>query len=325
MTYPRDLRGYGANPPHPHWPGGATVALQIVLNFEAGGEHSVLHGDDRSENFLLEEPAPPVAGGRSISAESQYEYETRAGFWRLYRLLTERELPVTVYGVAQALARSPEAVAAMQEADWEIASHGLRWIDYTQVSEEDERAAIGQAIDLHTKVTGARPTGWYTGRMSVNPRRLLVEAGGFSYDSDAFDDDLPYWTEVSGQPHLVIPYTLDNNDVRYLSGYGYGGQTFGQYLTGALDLLRAEGRTAPKMMSVGLHGRIAGKPGRAADFARFLDGLADRDDVWVTRRIGLAQHWRAQFPPPADPPSSLPAANAGTAARSRAGRSLPPR
>jgi putative urate catabolism protein len=299
MSYPRDLRGYGAQPPHPRWPGQATAAVQIVVNFEAGGEHSVLHGDDRSENFLLEEPAQPVIGGRSFSAESQYEYESRAGFWRLFRLLTERQLPVTVYGVTTALARAPEAVAAMQEAGWEIACHGLRWIDYTQAGPDDERRAIRAAIELHTEVTGARPTGWYTGRMSAQTRQLLVEAGGFSYDSDAFNDDLPYWTVISGHPHLVIPYTLDNNDVRYLSGYGYGGQTFGGYLTGALDFLRAEGRTAPKMMSVGLHGRIAGKPGRAADLTRFLDRLAGLDDVWVTRRIDIAQHWRGHFPAPA--------------------------
>jgi putative urate catabolism protein len=289
--YPRDLVGYGRRPVDPQWPGGVPVAVQFVINFEEGGEHSVLHGDTRSEAFLTEEPASPVYGARSMGVESQYEYGSRAGFWRLFRLFTERHLPVTVYGVTEALERHPDAVTAMHEAGWEIASHGLRWIDYSQIGEAGERAAIADSIARHEKVTGERPRGWYTGRMSVDTRRLLVEAGGFLYDSDAFNDDLPYWVDVGGHQHLVIPYTLDNNDTRYLTGYGYAGRTFAQYLTDGLDLLVREGAAGGRMMSVGLHTRIVGKPGRAADLERFLDGVAGRDEVWVPRRIDIAQHW----------------------------------
>ena len=289
--YPRDLVGYGRRPVDPRWPGGARVAVQIVVNYEEGGEHSVLHGDTHAEAFLTEEPAAAVPNLRNINVESQYEYGSRAGFWRLHRLLTQRRVPVTVYGIAEALARNPEAVAAMQEADWEIASHGLRWIDYAQVPPVVEREHIRRAIEMHTESTGARPNGWYTGRMSPRTRELLVEAGGFRYDSDSFADDLPYWVDVAGTRHLVIPYTLDNNDGRYLNSYGYGGQRFSDYLISAFDLLHAEGADAPKMMSIGLHCRIAGRPGRAADLARFLDHVTAHDGVWLTRRIDIAEHW----------------------------------
>lgn len=289
--YPRDLVGYGRAPVDPRWPGGARVAVQIVVNYEEGGEHSVLHGDTHAEAFLTEEPAAPVPNLRNVNVESQYEYGSRAGFWRLHRLLTERRIPVTVYGIAEALVRNPDAVAAMQEADWEIASHGLRWIDYAQVPPAVEREHVQRAIELHTKATGARPTGWYTGRMSPRTRELVVAAGGFRYDSDSFADDLPYWVDVAGTRHLVIPYTLDNNDGRYLNSYGYGGQRFSDYLISAFDLLHAEGADAPKMMSIGLHCRIAGRPGRAADLARFLDHITARDGVWLTRRIDIAEHW----------------------------------
>lgn len=297
--YPRDLRGYGRRPPHARWPNGAKLALQFVINYEEGGEHSVLHGDRHSEAWLTEEPAAPLYNIRNISVETQYEYGTRAGWWRLYRMFTERNLPVTIFGIAKSLEKNPEAVAAMKEADYEIASHGLRWIHYAEMPEEQERAHILEAIRIHTEVTGSRPTGWYTGRMSQNTRRLLVEAGGFTYDADSFGDDLPYWTKVEGKDHLVVPYTLDNNDGRYLSSYGYNAPSFSAYLIQALDFLRREGADWPKMMSVGLHTRLIGRPGRAADLERFLDHVAAAEDVWVARRIDIAEHWIAHHPPEA--------------------------
>ena len=212
--YPRDLKGHGQVPPHANWPNGAKVAVQFVINYEEGGEHSVLHGDQHSEAWLTEEPAAALANLRNISVETQYEYGTRAGWWRLHRMFTERNLPVTIFGIAKSLEKNPEAVAAMKAADYEIASHGLRWIHYAEMPEEQERQHIAEALRIHEQVTGSKPTGWYTGRMSVNTRRLLVEAGGFTYDADSFGDDLPYWTKVDGKDHLVVPYTLDNNDGR---------------------------------------------------------------------------------------------------------------
>ncbi|MEU8199460.1 allantoinase PuuE [Microbispora amethystogenes] len=294
--YPRDLKGYGRRPPHAGWPGDAKVALQFVVNYEEGGERSVLHGDRCSEAFLTEEPTREFPNVRNLNVESQYEYGSRAGFWRLHRLFTERGLPVTVFGIAEALERNPEAVAAMREADWEIACHGLRWIDYAEMPAEQEREHIRRAIDLHTRVTGSRPEGWYTGRMSPNTRRLVAEEGGFLYDSDSFADDLPYWEHVAGRAHLVVPYTLDNNDGRYLNTYGFQSESFSAYLRRALDLLREEGDDRPKMMSVGLHTRIAGRPGRAADLMRFLDHAAGAGDVWVTRRVDVARHWHETHP-----------------------------
>jgi len=295
--YPRDLKGHGQVPPHANWPNGAKVAVQFVINYEEGGEHSVLHGDQHSEAWLTEEPAAALANLRNISVETQYEYGTRAGWWRLHRMFTERNLPVTIFGIAKSLEKNPEAVAAMKAADYEIASHGLRWIHYAEMPEEQERQHIAEAIRIHEQVTGSKPTGWYTGRMSVNTRRLLVEAGGFTYDADSFGDDLPYWTKVDGKDHLVVPYTLDNNDGRYVSPYGYNSPSFSAYLIQAFEFLRREGNDRPKMMSIGLHTRIVGRPGRAADLERFLDHVAAADDVWVARRIDIANHWITNHPP----------------------------
>jgi putative urate catabolism protein len=291
--YPRDLIGYGRNPVHPQWPQNARVAVQFVINYEEGGEACLLHGDQASETFLSEiVGAVPLMGLRHMNMESCYDYGSRAGFWRLYRLFTDRALPVTVYGVAMALERNPEAVAAMKEANWEIASHGYRWIDYKYFSEAAEREHLQQAIAIHTRVTGERPLGWYTGRNSPHTRKLVVEAGGFLYDSDSYADDLPYWVHDYGQPHLVIPYTLDNNDMRFATPQGFNsGDQFFAYLKDAFDVLYAEGETAPKMMSVGLHCRLVGRPGRAASLARFLDYVQQHDRVWICRRVDIARHW----------------------------------
>ncbi len=297
MTYPRDLKGYGSNPPDPKWPGNKTLAVQFVINYEEGGENSVLHGDRQSEAFLVEEPAVAFQNIRNLNVESQYEYGSRVGWWRLHRMFTERQLPVTVFGIAASLQKNPEAVASMKAANYEIASHGLRWIQYAEMPEEQERTQIAEAIRIHTEVTGSRPTGWYTGRMSINTRRLLVEAGGFVYDADSFADDLPYWVKVEGNDHLVVPYTLDNNDGRYVNTYGYQSPSFSAYLIQAFEFLRREAQVAPRMMSIGLHTRIVGRPGRAADLERFLDHVAACDDVWVTRRIDVAEHWRTVHPP----------------------------
>lgn len=293
----RDFNGHGRTPPDPQWPGGAALAVNFVINYEEGGEHSVLYGDDASEAFLTEEPTAAFRNIRNLNVESQYEYGPRAGWWRLHRMFAERNLPVTVFGISQSLIRNPEAVAAMKAADYEVACHGLRWINYAEMGEAQERAQILEAIKLHTEATGARPTGWYTGRMSVNSRRLLSEIGGFSYDSDSFSDDLPYWEDVGGKPHLVVPYTLDNNDGRYVNTYGYQSPSFSAYLIQAFEFLRREGLSgSPKMMSIGLHTRLVGRPGRAADLERFLDHVAAAQDVWVTRRIDIADHWRKTFP-----------------------------
>jgi putative urate catabolism protein len=293
MSYPRNLIGYGRNPPDPKWPGQAKIAVQFVINYEEGGENCLLHGDTTSEAFLSEIiGAEPLAGARHMNIESMYEYGSRAGFWRLYRLFVERGIPITIYGVAMALARNPEAVAAMKEANWEIASHGYRWIDYKYFGEDVEREHLQKAIAIHTEVTGDRPWGWYTGRNSPNTRKLVVEAGGFLYDSDSYADDLPYWVTDYGKPHLVIPYTLDNNDMRFATAQGFNsGNQFFTYLRDAFDYLYAEGETAPKMMSVGLHCRLVGRPGRTAALARFLDYIQNRDRVWICRRLDIAHHW----------------------------------
>lgn len=295
--YPRDLVGYGANPPHPQWPGEAAIAVQFVINYEEGGENSILHGDAGSEAFLSEIIGADSFPARHMSMESIYEYGSRAGFWRLHRMFTERNLPVTVYGVAMALQRNPDAVAAMKAAQWEIASHGLRWINYQDVDIEIEREHMRQAIEIHTKATGERPLGWYTGRTSPNTAKLVVEEGGFVYDADSYADDLPYWDTQHGKPQLIVPYTLDNNDMRFATNQGFNsGDQFFAYLRDAFDVLYAEGKSAPKMMSIGLHCRLAGRPGRAAALARFLDYILAHERVWVCRRIDLAQHWIARFP-----------------------------
>ncbi len=295
--YPRDMIGYGRRPPDPKWPGGARVAVQFVINYEEGGENSVLHGDPASEAFLSEiVGALPIAGTRNMNMESIYEFGSRAGFWRLHRLFTERAVPVTVFGVAMALERNRQAVAAMVEADWEIASHGYRWIDYQDFGEAEERAHLRRAIEVHRRVTGSRPLGWYTGRVSPNTRRLVVEEGGFLYDADSYADELPYWNTEYGRPHLVIPYTLDANDMRFATPQGFNsGDQFFTYLRDSFDLLYQEGEAQPKMMSIGLHCRLVGRPGRALALARFLDHVCARDAVWLCRRLDIARHWHENF------------------------------
>jgi len=296
-SYPRDMIGYGRRPPHPRWPNDARLALQIVVNYEEGSENCVLHGDAASETFLSEIIGAAAFPMRHLSMESLYEYGSRAGFWRLYRVLTARRIPVTIFGVAMALERNPEAVAAMQEADYEIASHGWRWISYQHMDEATEREHIRLAVETIRKLTGGPPVGWYTGRDSPNTRRLVVEHGGFLYDADSYADDLPYWVEVGGKPHLVVPYTLDTNDMRFATAQGFNsGEQFFAYLKDAFDVLYAEGAEQPKMLSVGLHCRLAGRPGRAAALMRFLDYVQTHDRVWICRRADIARHWIAQHP-----------------------------
>ena len=293
--YPRDLIGYSANPPDPQWPDDARIAVQFVLNYEEGGENNILHGDKGSEAFLSEMVgAQSHIGARSMAMESLYEYGSRAGFWRLHRMFTERGAPLTVYGVAMALARNPAAVDAMQKADWEIASHGLRWIDYQHLPEEIERQHIKEAIALHTEVTGSRPLGWYQGRTSPNTARLVVEEGGFVYDADSYADDLPYYDTRFGKPQLIVPYTLDVNDMKFVALNGFDdGEPFFRYLRDTFDQLYAEGG---RMMSVGLHCRIAGRPGRALAVAKFLDHIEARTGVWIAKRIDIANHWLEVHP-----------------------------
>ncbi|WP_254460634.1 allantoinase PuuE [Xanthomonas sacchari] len=295
MSAARDLVGYGAQPPDPQWPGGARVALQFVLNYEEGAENSVLNGDAGSEAFLSEMVgAHSHAGARAMAMESLYEYGSRAGFWRLQRLFAARGVPVTVFGVAQALAANPAAVQAMRDADWEIASHGLRWIDYQQVPEATERAHIAAAIALHTQVAGARPLGWYQGRTSPNTARLVAEEGGFVYDADSYADDLPYYDRRHGRAQLVVPYTLDANDMKFVAYNGFAdGEPFFRYLRDSFEQLRAEGG---RMMSVGLHGRIAGRPARALALARFVDHVLASGQAWIARRIDIARHWQRVHP-----------------------------
>ena len=297
-TYPRDLHGYGRNPPDPKWPDDARVAVQFVINYEEGAENCILHGDPASESFLSEiVGARPLPGERNMNMESIYEYGSRAGFWRLHRIFTSREAPVTVYGVAMALERNPEAVAAMNEARWEIASHGYRWIDYQAVDVDTEREHLRKAIEIQTRVAGERPLGWYTGRNSPNTRRLVVEEGGFLYDADSYADELPYWNTEYDRPHLIVPYTLDANDMRFATPQGFNsGDQFFAYLRDAFDVLYEEGAETPRMMSVGLHCRLVGRPGRAASLARFLDHVCNHDRVWVCRRIDIARHWHEHHP-----------------------------
>lgn len=298
MNYPRDLSGYGGSPPKVRWPGGARIAVQLVLNYEEGAENSVLHGDVGSEAFLSDMVgAQPVIGERAMAMESLYEYGSRAGFWRLHRLFTERKIPLTVFGVAMAMERNPAAVEAMMAADWEIASHGYRWTDYQRVPEEIERGHIAKAIEIQTRLTGARPLGWYQGRTSPNTARLVAEEGGFIYDADSYADDLPYYDTRHGRAQLIVPYTLEVNDMKFSAPQGFSsGDQFYAYLKDAFDVLYAEGGTAPKMMSVGLHCRIIGRPGRAASLMRFLDYAAGHSGVWFARRIEIARHWLTQHP-----------------------------
>lgn len=309
-AYPRDLIGYGRTPPHARWPGGARIALQFVLNYEEGAENCVLHGDPASETFLSEIIGAQAFPMRHMSMESLYEYGSRAGVWRVLRLFAERGLPLTVFGVAMALQRHPEVAAACLEAGHEIACHGLRWISYQNVDEATERAHLAEAVAILRELTGSAPLGWYTGRDSPNTRRLVVEHGGFRYDSDYYGDDLPFWDTVqiadaegnpTSQPHLVVPYTLDTNDMRFaaLQGFNSGTQFF-DYLKDAFDVLYAEGDPAgldrPKMLSIGLHCRLIGRPARVASLARFLDYVQGHAGVWITRRIDIANHWHDQHP-----------------------------
>jgi allantoinase len=299
-AYPRDLIGYGGRYPDPRWPGDARLALSLVMNYEEGGESSILHGDRRSEAYLQEVVGlTPLEGDRNLTVESIYEYGSRAGFWRLLRLFAARDIKITVYAVGMALERHPAAARALVAAGHEIASHGWRWIDHQTMPIEEERAHLRRAIAAIEAVSGQRPLGWYTGRNSANTRALVVEEGGFLYDSDAYNDDLPYWVTVNGKPHLVIPYTLDNNDMKFGVAQGFNsGDQFFSYLKDAFDVLYQEGADSPKMMSVGLHMRLVGRPGRTAALARFLDYVQSHDKVWICRRVDIARHWRQTHPYP---------------------------
>lgn len=294
--YPRDFRGHGPNPPDAKWPNGAKIAISLVLNYEEGGENNILHGDAQSEAFLSDiAGAAPWPGQRHWNMESLYDYGARAGFWRLHRLFTTRQLPVTVYGVTSALARNPEQVAAMKSAGWEIASHGLKWVDHRDMAEDVERAQIAESFRLHTEVTGEPPRGWYTGRCSMNTVRLTAETGQLDWISDTYDDDLPYWLELGDRDQLVIPYTLEANDMRFATAPGYiEGEQFFTYLRDTFDTLYAEGQDGrAKMFSIGLHCRLIGRPGKIAGLIRFLDYAQGHDGVWFARRIDIARHWAA--------------------------------
>ena len=299
-SYPRDLIGYGSTPPDANWPGSAQLALQFVINYEEGGENSIIHGDTGSEAFLSEIiGAESWPGQRHPSMESIYEYGSRVGVWRLLKLFKQKQLPLTVFAVGMALERNPAVADMALEHGHEICSHGYRWIDYRHVSESVEREHIQKTVEIITRLTGERPLGWYTGRTSENTRRLVVEEGGFLYDADSYDDDLPYWTRVGDRSHLVVPYTLDNNDMRFATPQGFNsGEQFFAYLRDAFDTLYAEGATLPRMMSVGLHCRLVGRPGRIRALERFIDYVRSFDRVWICRRIDIARHWQRHHPAP---------------------------
>ena len=300
--YPRDLIGYGRHTPHARWPGGARVAVQFVLNYEEGGENSVLHGDTGSEQFLSEMFNPPAFADRHISMEGIYEYGSRAGVWRILREFERRGLPLTVFGVASALQKHTDVTAAFQELGFDIACHGLKWIHYQNIDEATERAHMAEAMAIIQNLTGERALGWYTGRDSPNPRRLVADFGGFEYDSDYYGDDLPFWMKVQKTngdivPQLIVPYTLDCNDMRFALPQGYShADPFFQYLKDTFDVLYAEGDEAPKMMSIGMHCRLLGRPGRITALQRFLDHIQQHDRVWVCRRLDIARHWKATHP-----------------------------
>lgn len=293
-NYPRDLVGYGERPPNPEWPGGARVAVQIVMNYEEGSEYSIPDGDERSETYLTEVPGASLGPNkRDLIVESVYEYGSRAGFWRLMRMFKERDIPITVFGAALALERNPDAARAIRDAGYEVCSHGWRWVGFQDMSEEQERADMKRAVESIERTIGERPYGWYCRYApSENTRRLVVEEGGFLYDSNSYDDDLPYWVKVAGKNHLVIPYTLDVNDMKFSVPPGFTAPSgYFEYMKDTFDVLYREGKTQPKMMSVGLHTRLAGRPGRAAALQRFLDYVLDHKRVWVCRRIDIARHW----------------------------------
>ncbi|TNE58991.1 MAG: allantoinase PuuE [Alphaproteobacteria bacterium] len=293
------MKGYGAKPPKADWPGGARVAVQFVLNYEEGGENNILHGDAASEAFLSEIiGAEPWEGERHMSMESIYEYGTRVGVWRLLDLFRERQIPITLFAVAMAMERTPAPIEQALEDGHEICSHGLRWINYRGMALEAEREHMARAIEIHKKITGERPLGWYTGRTSENTRSLVAEEGGFLYDADDYSDDLPFWSRIVERDHLVVPYTLDANDMRFASLQGFNaGDQFFTYLKDAFDTLYAEGDATPRMMSVGLHARLVGRPGRFAALKRFVDYVQSHDKVWLCRRIDIARHWRENHPP----------------------------
>lgn len=297
-SYPRDMVGYGPTPPEACWPGGARVAVQFVLNYEEGAENSVLHGDPASETFLSEiVGALPYAGARHMSMESLYEYGSRVGVWRILDAFRERGAPLTVFAVTMALERNRRVAEVALRDGHEICSHGLRWINYHGVPEALEREHMARAIEIQTAICGERPLGWYTGRTSENTRRLVAEEGGFLYDADDYSDDLPFWSRVVAKPHLVVPYTLDANDMRFCTPQGFNtGEHFFNYLKDSFDALYSEGKTAPKMMSVGLHCRIVGRPGRIGALTRFLDHVLAHEKVWVARRVDIARHWAATHP-----------------------------
>lgn len=298
MQYPRDMVGYGANAPKAGWPRGARLALQFVLNYEEGGESSILHGDKASEAFLSEiVAAQPLEGVRHMSMESLYEYGSRVGVWRILELFRRHDVPLTVFGVAMALERNPAAAEAFLKAGHEIGGHGWRWINYQHVPLAVEREHMQRAIEIQKQLTGERPLGWYTGRTSPNTRRLVVEDGGFLYDADDYNDELPWYDTRYGKPQLVVPYTLDANDMRFATAQGFNsGQQFFDYLKDSFDVLYEEGRRAPRMMSVGLHCRLAGRPGRIASLERFLKYIKKKDRVWCARRIDIARHWLKSHP-----------------------------
>lgn len=296
--YCRDLVGYGSRPPHADWPGQARIAVQFVLNYEEGGENCLLHGDAASEAFLSEMvSATAFPGQRHMSMESLYEYGSRVGVWRLLKLFGDRGLPLTVFGVGMALMRNPDVVRAFADAGHEVASHGWRWIDYRDIPEEQEREHMELAVQAIRQLTGRPPVGWYTGRTGQNTRRLVAEHGGFLYDSDSYADDLPYWEQVDGKPLLIVPYTLDTNDMRFVQAQGFHtGEQFFTYLKDAFDVLYAEGDTTPRMLSIGLHCRLVGRPARIAGLARFLDYIQGHDRVWICRREDIARHWIDRHP-----------------------------
>jgi len=297
--YPRDLIGYGENPPDPQWPGDARLAVQIVMNYEEGSEYSIPDGDESSETYLTEVPGASLGPRkRDLIVESVYEYGSRAGFWRLMRMFKERKLPITVFGAALALERNPEAARAIREAGYEVCSHGWRWVGFQDMPEAQEREEMQRAVASIERTIGERPYGWYCRYApSENTRRLVVEEGGFLYDSNAYDDDLPYWVKVSGKDHLVIPYTLDVNDMKFSVPPGFTAPSgYYEYMKDTFDVLYREGKKQPKMMSVGLHTRLAGRPGRAAALERFLDYVLKHKRVWVCRRIDIARHWIANHP-----------------------------
>lgn len=300
VIHRRDFAGYAGNPPDPKWPGGARLALQIVMNYEEGSEYAILDGDECSETYLTEVPGATLGPGkRDLIVESQYEYGSRAGFWRLMRIFEERRIPVTVFGAAVALERNPAAAAAIRSAGHEVCSHGWRWVGFHDMSEEQERSEMRRAIESIARTIGVRPLGWYCRYApSVNTRKLVVEEGGFLYDSDAYNDDLPYWVNVLGKSHLVIPYTLDVNDMKFSVAPGFSSPSgFFEYLRDTFDVLYREGASQPKMMSVGLHPRLAGRPGRTAAFERFLDHVMKHDGIWICRRVDIARHWIATHAP----------------------------